>query len=136
MPEGQKYISWSLTSLGMSCKLQNIFLWFLKVSWIARRSKITFLKFDKSWNVLQASKYFSMIFKSLLDCQKVQYISWCLTGPWMSCKLWNIFLLFLKVSWIGRMSKITFLKSHVGQSSLIWDRKVVLWGTAVLESPK
>ena len=35
-------------------------------------SKITFLKFGKSWNVLQASKYFSMIFKSLLDCHKVQ----------------------------------------------------------------
>ena len=34
--------------------------------------KITFLKFAKSWNVVQASKYFSMIFKSLLDCQKVQ----------------------------------------------------------------
>ena len=29
-------------------------------------------EFYKSWNVLQASKYFSMIFKSLLDCQKVQ----------------------------------------------------------------
>ena len=55
-------------------KLQNIFLWILKVSWIARRSKITFLKFGMSWNVLQASKYISMIFKSLLDCQKVQDI--------------------------------------------------------------
>ena len=56
----------------MSCKLQNIFLWFLKVSWIARGSKITFLKFYKSWDVFQASKYFAMIFKSFLDCQNVQ----------------------------------------------------------------
>ena len=61
-----------LTSPGMSCKLKNIFLWLLKVSWIARRSKITFLKFEKSWNVLKASNYFFMIFKSFLDCQKVQ----------------------------------------------------------------
>ena len=38
------------------------------------QDRITFLKFDKSWNVLKASKYFSMIFKSLLDCQKVQII--------------------------------------------------------------
>ena len=36
------------------------------------RSKIPLLKMDKSRNVLKASKYFSMIFKSLLDCQKVQ----------------------------------------------------------------
>ena len=65
-------VSWSFTSPGMSCMLQNIFLWCLKISWIARSFKITFLKFDKSWNVLQPSKYFSMIFKSILDCQKVQ----------------------------------------------------------------
>ena len=37
-------------------------------------SKITLLKIDKSWNVLKASKYFSMIFNSLMDCQKVQDI--------------------------------------------------------------
>ena len=54
----------------------------LKVSWMPRRSKKTFLKFDKSWNVFKPSKYFSMIFKSLLECQKVQktllkfYKSW------------------------------------------------------------
>ena len=65
--EAPKLLFWSLTSLGMSWKLQNIVLWFLKVSWITRRSKIIFLKFDKSWNVLEASKYFSMIFKCLLD---------------------------------------------------------------------
>ena len=35
-------------------------------------SKINFLKFYKSWNVLQASKYFCMIFEYLLDCQNVQ----------------------------------------------------------------
>ena len=35
-------------------------------------SNITLKKFGKSWNVLQASEYFSMIFKSLLDCQNVQ----------------------------------------------------------------
>ena len=45
---------------------------FLKISWISRMSKKTFLNFYKSWNVLQSSKYFSMIFKSLLDCQKVK----------------------------------------------------------------
>ena len=56
----------------MSCKVQNIFLWFLKVSWIARWSKITLMKFCKSWNVLHASKYFFMICTSLLDCQKLQ----------------------------------------------------------------
>ena len=56
----------------MSCKVQNTFLWFSKDSWIARMSKITFMKFYKSWKVLQASKYFCMIFKSILDCQKVQ----------------------------------------------------------------
>ena len=33
---------------------------------------MTFLKFDMALNVLQPSKYFSMIFKSILDCQKVQ----------------------------------------------------------------
>ena len=46
----------NFTSPGMSCKLQNIFLWFLKVSWIARWSKNTFLKLDKSSNVSEASK--------------------------------------------------------------------------------
>ena len=56
----------------MSWKIKNIFLWFLKVSWIAWRFKITFLKFVKSWNVLETPKYFSMIFISLLDCLKVQ----------------------------------------------------------------
>ena len=128
----------------MSCKLQNIFLWFSKVSWIARRSKISFLKVGKAWNVLQASENFSMIFKSVQDCQKVQkylsefwqvleclgsfkiffydfqkppglpegqkYLYWSLTSPGMSCKLQNIFLWFLKESWIARSSKITLLK--------------------------
>ena len=69
-----KSFFWSVTSPGMSWKLQNNFLWFLKVSWIARRSKSFFLKCYKSWNVLEASKYFSMIFKSLLDCQNVKDI--------------------------------------------------------------
>ena len=32
---------------------------------------MTLLKFHKSWNVLPVSKYFSMIFTSLLDCQNV-----------------------------------------------------------------
>ena len=72
MPECPRWLFWSLASPGISCKLQNMFQWFSKVSWIARRSKITLLKFDNSWNVFQASKYFSMIFKSLFDCQKVQ----------------------------------------------------------------
>ena len=63
---------WSFTSPGMSWKLQDIFLWFSKVSWIASRFKITFLKFVKFWNVMENQKYFSMIFKSLLDCLKVQ----------------------------------------------------------------
>ena len=88
----------NFTSPGMSCKLQNIFLWFLKVSWIAWKSNIIFLKFDKSWNVLQASIYLSMIFKNLLDCQKVtRKLSWSLTSARMSYKLQIIFLLFLKV---------------------------------------
>ena len=101
----------NFTSPGMSCKLQNIFLWFLKVSWIAWKSNIIFLKFDKSWNVLQASIYFSMIFKSLLDCQKVtRKLSWSLTSARMSYKLQIIFLWFLKVSWIVRSSNIIFLK--------------------------
>ena len=38
--------------------------WFLTFSLIASRSKMILLKFDKSWNVLQASKYLFMIFKS------------------------------------------------------------------------
>ena len=38
------------------------------------RSKIPLLKMDKSRNVFEASKYFFMIFKSLLDCQNVQDI--------------------------------------------------------------
>ena len=128
----------------MSCNLQNIFVWFLKVSWIARRSKIIFLKFYKSWNVLQPSKYFSMIFKSILDCQKVQInfseawqvlkchptfkiylydfyktpgslegpklLSWSFTSPGTYYNHQNIFLWFLKVSWIARRSKRTLLK--------------------------
>ena len=63
LSEGLRLFSWSFTNSGMFCKLQNIFLWFFKFSCFTRRSKITFLKFGKSWNVLQASKYFSMIFK-------------------------------------------------------------------------
>ena len=39
----------------MSCKLQNVFLSFSKVPWIALRLKITFLKFGKYFNVLRAS---------------------------------------------------------------------------------
>ena len=35
-------------SPGTSCKLQNMFVWFLKVPWIAWRLKIIFLKFYKS----------------------------------------------------------------------------------------
>ena len=115
-----------MTSPGMSFKLQNIFLWFLIVSWIASRSKIILLKFDKSWNVLQASKYLSMIFKSTLDCQKVQNN---LTEVWqvLEClasfkKKFYYFQKFsglpecqkylpsLTVSWIARRSKITFMK--------------------------
>ena len=163
----------------MSCKVQTIFLWCLKVSWIARMSKITLLKFDKSWNVLPASKYFSMISKRVLDCQMVQDTflkygkSWnvlqaskyfpmtskslldcktvqdyfpdvlkaleclaslkiffydcskspglpeCLrwpfcsvTSPGMSCKLQNIFLWILKVSWIAWRFKRPFLKFY------------------------
>ena len=108
---GKEQILLNFTSPGMSCKLQNIFLWVLKVSWIAWKSNIIFLKFDKSWNVLQASIYFSMIFKSLLDCQKVtRKLSWSLTSARMSYKLQIIFLWSLKVSWIVRSSNIIFLK--------------------------
>ena len=143
MPEGPRLFSWSLVIPGMSGKLQNIFLGFLKDSWIARRSKNIFLKFDKTWNVCQASKYFSMIFKaswiarrskiiflkfgnslnvwqaskyfsmifkSLLDCQKVQDNFpdiWQVLECFTSFKIF--FYDFLKVSWISRGSKITFL---------------------------
>ena len=69
LPEGPNWLFWSLTSPGMSLKLQNIFLWFLKVSWIAWRSKMIFLTFDKSWNVSEASKYF-------LWFLKVSWIAW------------------------------------------------------------
>ena len=96
----------------MSCNLQNIFLWFLKVSWIAGMSKITFLNFYKSWNVLQSSKFFSMIFTSILDCLKLQNNFPKVTSPGMSCELQNIFLWFLKVSWIARLCKRTFLKFY------------------------
>ena len=72
MPEDPKYLSWSLISTWMSYKLENIFLWFLKVSCIARRSKIPFLKLNKSWNALQLQNIIFIIFKSLLDCQKVR----------------------------------------------------------------
>ena len=140
-----------MTSPGMSCKLQYFFLLFLKVSWIDRMFKITLLKMDKSRNVLEASKYFSMIFKSLLDCQKVQnnfsevwqvleclgsfkiffydfqktpgslegprWTYWILTCPGMSWNLQNIFLLFLKVSWIARRSKIM-----LGSCRLVFER--------------
>ena len=74
LPEGQTHLFWSLTSPGMSQKLQNIFQWFLKAPWIVRSSETSLLKFDKSWNVLESSKYFSMISKSLLDCQRVRNI--------------------------------------------------------------
>ena len=37
-----------------------------------RRCNITFLMFNRYWNVLQVSKYFFIIFKILLDCQNVQ----------------------------------------------------------------
>ena len=67
-----KKLLWRWTSPGMSFKLQNIFLWFFTVSWIVSRSKPTLLNFDKSWNVLPTSKWFSFTFNSLLDCQKVQ----------------------------------------------------------------
>ena len=85
----------------MSWKLWNIFLWFLKVSLIVRKSKIIFLKFDKSWNVLQASEYFSMILRQL---------SGSLTSFELYCKLQNIFQPFFKVSLIAKRSKIIFLK--------------------------
>ena len=63
LPEGPRWLFWSFESPGMSCKFRKVFLWFSKVSWIARRSKITFLKFGKSWNVFWASKYFLIISK-------------------------------------------------------------------------
>ena len=61
LPESPRLFTWSLKITGMSGKLPNIFLWFLNDSWTNRRSKVTSLKFDKSWNVWQASNYFSMI---------------------------------------------------------------------------
>ena len=128
----------------MSCKLQNVFLWFLKVSWIARRSMITLLKFGMFWNVLQASRYVSIIFKSLLDCQRRSKKTFLKFGKsWnvleaskyfsmnskslLDCQkvkdnfpeVWHVLeclasfrkcFNFLKVSWIARRSKITFLK--------------------------
>ena len=147
------------------------------VSWIARRSKTTFVKFDNFWNILEPSKYISLVFKSLLDCQKVKNIFpevwqflecletfkiffygffslldcqkvkdnfsevwqvleclasfkiffynfekstglpegqksiyWSLTSPGMSWNLQNNYLWFLKVSWLARRSKVTFLE--------------------------
>jgi len=137
----------------MSYKLQNIFLWFLKVSWIVRCSKMIFLKFDKSWKVLLASKYFSMIFKSVLECHKVQdnflevlqaskYLLWFLKvswnarryritflkfeKSWKALKLQNIFLWFLKVSWIARRSRTTFLKFDKSWK-VLQASKYLLW---------
>ena len=108
-----KTFSCSLASSAMSWKLQNNSLWFLKASWIARGSEISLLKFYKSWNVLEASKYLSMIFKSLLDCQRVRNI---FTEVWqvlkLSWKLQNIFLWFLKGSWIARRTEISLLKFY------------------------
>ena len=95
----------------MSCKLQNIFLWFLKISWIARMSKITFLNFGNYWYVLEASKYFSIIFNSLLDCQYVQVNFtevWQFLISHISFKIF--FYDFLKVSGTVRMFMITLLK--------------------------
>ena len=111
MPEGPRWLSWTFTNPGISCKLQNLFLWFFKVSWIARRSKIIFLKFGKSWNVLQASNYFSMILKSILDCQKFQDNFLEVLQDLECHASFQIFFYdFLKVSWTARRSKITFLK--------------------------
>ena len=67
------------------------FLWFLKASWIARGSEISLLKFANYWNVLESSKYFSMIFKSLLDCQRVRNI---FTEVWQVLECLGIFKIF------------------------------------------
>ena len=120
MLEGSKNLSWSFTSPEMFCNLQNIFLWFFKVywivwrfkitflmlrspgmsfkfSWIAWRFKINFLKFEKSWNVLQASKYFFWFFK-------VSWIAWRFKRTFLRFeKSWNVlkaskyFLCFLSL---------------------------------------
>ena len=79
----------------MSYKLQNIFPWFLKVSWIARRFKITFLRFDNCWNVLETPKYFSMILK----------VSWIAIRP-------KITLLKFDKSWIILQASKYFSKWH------------------------
>ena len=94
----------------MSCKLQNIFLWFSKVSWIARRSKISFLKVGKAWNVLQASKYFSMIFKSVLDCKKIKNIFLEVWQVLECLSRFKYFSMNFKVSWIAIGPKMTLLK--------------------------
>ena len=82
--DGPRLLSWSLKSPGMSCKLQNIFLQFLKVSWIARMSKITFLKFYKSWMSCKLQNIF-------LYFSKISWIARMSKRTFLkSYKSWNV----------------------------------------------
>ena len=68
---GLKQLFWSLESPYMSCKIQNIFYDFLKSNGLTDGPKY------HSWSLTslglsESPNYFSLIFKSLLDCLKVQ----------------------------------------------------------------
>ena len=69
---------------------------YLEISWIARRSKITFLKSGKSWNVLQASgslRVFVNAWKNILkvwvlsrNCRNTRKIASNFRKFWSVCK--------------------------------------------------
>ena len=58
---------WNCRSFRMSGKVVNIFVWFLTNFWSAWRSQTIFLKLYNPQDVCKASKYFSKIFKRLLE---------------------------------------------------------------------
>ena len=125
---------------GMSWKLQNIFLWFLEVSWIGKRSKIYFLKFYKSWNVLESSKYFSMSFKffGIARRSKITFLkfdkSWNVLEPskyfsiifksLLDCQM--VKNIFLEVFWIAWRLGIIFLKFDKSRN-VLEPSKYFLW---------
>ena len=80
---------------------------FLKVSWFAWMLRITFLKLYQSWNILQVSKYFCMIFKSHLNCLKLKN-NFTEVFQILEC-LASFKMFFYNFSWIARRLKITFL---------------------------
>ena len=108
VPGGPKQFFRSCRSLRMSNKLVNIFLRFLKDFWSACRSKTILQKLQNSYNVCQASKYFSMIFKRPLDCLEIQNIFLKLQklqNVWQACKY---FCMILKDSWSAWRSQTFF----------------------------